>query len=205
MLIMKNFKILIACVLLSISISSFSQQMESDEQKGKFKKENIFLGTGFNLGLGNHSFNVGLNPEIGYSITHWMDAGVALNINYFSQNAYDFGGNIQFRNFNLGGGPFVRLWPINFLYIQAQPEYNWISSHQKDVISNQSATFHNNVGSLLVGIGYGTRILGSHYSYFTLMMDVLPNRNSPYRDLYSNDPLPVLRAGFGFYLKPRQR
>jgi hypothetical protein len=56
-----------------------------------------------------------------------------------------------------------------------------------------------------VGIGYGTRILGSHYSYFSLLMDVLPNRNSPYRDLYSNDPLPVIRAGFGFYLKPKQR
>ena len=58
MLIMKNFKILIAGAFLSISISSFSQQMDNDGQNGKFKRENIFLGTGFNLGLGNHSFNV---------------------------------------------------------------------------------------------------------------------------------------------------
>jgi hypothetical protein len=201
---MKKLKILIVCIAVSVSVSSFAQ-LEGDEQKGKFKKENIFLGSGLNLGLGNHSFNVGINPEIGYTITKWLDGGIAFNVNYFSQNAYDYGGTTQFRNFNLGGGPFVRIWPISFLYIQAQPEYNWITSSQKDVSTGLSGTFHNNVGSLLVGIGYGTRILGSHYSYFSLLMDVLPNRNSPYRDLYSNDPLPVIRAGFGFYLKPKQR
>jgi hypothetical protein len=201
---MKKLKILIVCIALSLSVSSFGQQF-GDEQKGKFKRENIFLGSGLNLGLGNHSFNVGINPEMGYTITKWLDGGIAFNVNYFSQNAYDYGGNVQFRNFNLGGGPFVRIWPISFLYIQAQPEYNWISSSQKDVTTGISGTFHNNVGSFLVGIGYGTRILGSHYSYFSLLMDVLPNRNSPYRDLYSNDPLPVIRAGFGFYLKPKQR
>jgi len=203
MLTMKNQKILIAYILLTLSISSFAQQNDADEQKGKFKKENIFLGSSLNLGLANRSFNLGLNPEIGYSITKWLDAGVALNINYFSQNASEFS-SIRLRNFNYGGGSFLRIWPVSFLHIQVQPEFNWISSSQKDVLTGQTGTYNYSAGSILVGVGYGTRLIGSHYSYFTLMIDILQNRFSPYRDQY-NDPLPVLRAGFGIYLKSKQR
>ena len=202
MLIMKNLKIYLSCVILALSVSSFAQN-DNDEQKGKFKQENIFFGTSLNLGLANRSFNVGLNPEIGYSITKWLDGGVALNINYFSQNASEFS-NIRFRNFNYGGGPFLRVWPLSFLHFQIQPEYNFISSSQKNVATGQTGTYNYNAASLLVGVGYGTRVLGMHYSYVTLMIDVLQNINSPYRDQY-NDPLPVFRAGFGFYLKPKRR
>jgi hypothetical protein len=203
MLIMKNLKIMISCVVLAISLHSSAQQNDTDEQKGKFKQENIFIGTSLNLGLANRSFNLGLNPEIGYSITKWLDGGVALNINYFSQNASEFSA-IRFRNFNYGGGPFLRIWPLSFLHFQIQPEFNWINSSQKDVTSGATGSYHYSAGSLLVGVGYGTRVLGMHYSYVTLMIDVLQNINSPYRDQY-NDPLPVFRAGFGLYLKPKHR
>jgi len=203
MLTMKNLRTFVAFILLAVSVSSFAQQNDVDERKGKFKKENIFLGSSLNLGLANRSFNLGLNPEIGYSITKWLDAGVALNINYFSQNASEFS-SIRLRNFNYGGGTFLRIWPVSFLHIQVQPEFNWISSSQKDVLTNQTGNYNYNAGSLLVGVGYGTRVLGSHYSYVTLMIDVLQNRNSPYRDQY-NDPLPVFRAGFGIYLKPAKQ
>ena len=205
MLIMKKSIILITCLLITLTISSFAQQSEegADYTKGKFKRENIFLGSSLNLALANRSFNVGINPEIGYSITKWLDAGVALNINYFSQNASDYS-NIRYRNFNYGAGSFLRIWPVNFLHLQVQPEYNWISSSQKDVLSGQSGKYNYNAASLLVGIGYGTRQIGSHYSYVTLMIDVLQNINSPYRDQY-NDPLPVFRAGFGVYLRPKHQ
>jgi outer membrane protein assembly factor BamA len=91
-----------------------------DPRKGKFKQENIFLGTGLNLGLSDRSFNVGLNPEIGYSITRWLDAGVALNLNYFSQNASDFSSK-RYRNFNYGGGTFLRIWPVTFFISRCSP------------------------------------------------------------------------------------
>ncbi len=198
-------KTLMPFLLFLASLSSYAQNNDNDidRQKGGFKNEHIFLGTGLNLGLTNRSFNVGLNPEIGYSITPWLDAGIALNINYFSQNASEYS-SIRLRNFNYGGGTFLRIWPLSFLHFQIQPEYNWISSSQKDVISGQTGTYRYNAESLLVGVGYGTKILGSHYSYVTLMLDVWQNKNSPYRDQY-NDPLPVFRAGFGIYLKPARQ
>jgi hypothetical protein len=200
---MKN-RLLLMTGLLLTTLAGFAQNEAGvEDTKGKFKTENIFIGTGLNLGLADRSFNVGLNPEIGYSVTRWLDAGAALNLNYFSQNASNYS-SIRYRNFNYGGGVFARVWPVNFLYLQVQPEYNWVSSSQKDVITGQSGSFNYHAESLLVGIGYGSRLIGSHYSYFTLMIDVLQNYNSPYRDQY-NDPLPVFRAGFNFYLKPGRR
>lgn len=200
---MKNTKILYTCFLLLLSVSIFAQENADDPLKGKFKQENVFLGTSLNIGIANRSFNLGLNPEIGYSVTHWLDAGLSFNINYFSQNASDYS-PYRYRNFNLGGGPFLRIWPLSFLHLQVQPEYNWINSNQKNVISNQSGNYKYNASSLLVGVGYGTHMIGSSYSYVTLMIDVLQNLNSPYRDQY-NDPVPVFRAGFGIYLKPKRR
>ena len=47
-------KLLISFGLTAITFSSFAQE-ESDEEKGKFKKENIFIGGGIGLGLGGWS------------------------------------------------------------------------------------------------------------------------------------------------------
>ncbi len=200
---MKTQRILIPLLLLTLCLNAMAQQNEQEEPTGKFRQDNIFLGTSLNIALANRSFNLGINPEIGYSLTKWLDAGVALNLNYFSQNASEFS-SIRFRNFNYGAGAFLRIWPVSFLHIQIQPEYNWISSSQKDVFTGQTGNYNFNAGSLLVGLGYGTRVMRSHYSYVTLMIDVLQNKYSPYRDQY-NDPLPVFRAGFGIYLKPRRQ
>ncbi|BFG69258.1 hypothetical protein KACHI17_01390 [Sediminibacterium sp. KACHI17] len=198
---MKN-SILYTSLCLLLCVSSIAQSNDADEKKGKFKRENTFLGAAVNLSLGNRFFNVGVNPEVGYSFNNWLDAGVALNVNYFSQNASDFS-STRFRNFNYGAGTFLRIWPVNFLHLQVQPEYNWINSSQKNVISGQTFKYNYSSESLLVGIGYGSRMIGSQYSYVTLMIDVLQNINSPYRDQF-NDPLPVFRAGFGMYLNRKK-
>ncbi|MEI7628319.1 MAG: hypothetical protein WCJ80_08760 [Bacteroidota bacterium] len=181
----------------------FAQSADSNFDKGKFKKENLFIGTGINLGIAGKSFNVGINPEIGYSLTKWMDAGIAFNLNYFSQNPNDFS-NIKYQNLSYGAGSFIRIWPVNFFHIQIQPEFNWINSTQKNMSTSTTLKYNYNAGSLLVGIGYGSHFIGNRYSYVTLMMDILQNKNSPYRDQF-NDPIPVFKAGFGMYLKPSRK
>jgi len=167
---------------------------------GKFKKENIFIGTGINLGIAN---NAGINPEIGYSITKWLDAGLAFNLNYLSQNTSAYS-SVKYQNLSYGAGNFIRIWPVSFFHIQIQPEYNWINSNQKDMSTGNSLKYNYNVGSLLVGVGYGSHFIGNRYSFVTLMIDVLQNKNSPYRDQF-NDPIPVFKAGFGMYLKPGKK
>jgi len=179
-----------------------AQSNDADEKKGKFKRENVFFGSALNLSLGNRFFNVGINPELGYSLNNFLDAGVTMNLNYFSQNASDFS-PYRYRELSYGAGTFLRVWPVNFLHLQVQPEINWTNSSIKDVFNNQTSKRNFNSTSLLVGIGYGSRMVGSQYSYVTLMIDVLQNINSPYRDQF-NDPLPVFRAGFGMYLNRKK-
>jgi hypothetical protein len=177
--------------------------MAQNPKKGTFKQENLFFGSGLNLGFSGQSFNIGINPEAGYSITNFLDAGLSLNLNYYSENPSNYS-NVKYENLSYGGGPFLRLWPLNFINIQVQPEFNWTSSTQKDNSINQTNKYNYHSQSLLIGIGYGSRYVGSRFSYVTLMMDVLQDPFSPYRDQF-NDPIPVFRAGFGFYLRPSRK
>jgi hypothetical protein len=177
-----------------------------------FKKENIFLGGTLQVGYAANTFEVGGNPEIGYSISEWLDAGISLNLIYSSQSAdpnYYYNNDTRTREFNYGGGIFLRAYPVRFLFFELQPEENWI--HESQVYYGQgggsvSGTFKSN--SLIAGVGYGQRIIGQA-NFFTLIgIDVLNNPNSPYRQVNvdgSSSPIPIIRAGFDFYLNPSRR
>lgn len=175
----------------------------SDEGPGTgFRKENLFLGGSLGLGFGSYDFNVGVSPELGYSLNNWLDAGVLVNFNYNSIRAdpgLNYNNNTRYRNFNYGGGVFARAYPLPFLFFTAQPEFNWVSSNQKDMSSGESFNYSANAPSLLLGIGYGQRVVGQGSFYIALMFDAISNVNSPYNDV-NGHPLPVVRAGFDFYL-----
>jgi len=186
--------------VLLLLIASFSStilfaQDEEEEKNGGFKKENMFIGTALSLGFSSGVFQIGANPEIGYSITKWLDAGVSTNINYTS---YRFIGYSD-RVLNYGGGTFVRIWPVKFMFLSALPEYNFITITRKYTNGSPSIKEKFEAGSFLLGAGYGNRIVGQSYSYFAIMFDAMNNANSPYRDS-ENRALPIFRAGFAIYL-----
>ena len=185
-------------------ITNLTAQIETPEKPIGFDRSRVFIGSSLNLGLSNRFFNLGLNPQIGYSLNNWIDVGVAVNLNYYSQSASDFD-PFKYKNFNYGGGAFLRVWPINFLHLQIQPEYNWISSSQTDAFTGQSYRLKFQAPSLLAGIGYGSREIGSRMSHFTIMIDLNQAINSPYRNGIAGDPQPIFRGGFGFYLNPKKR
>lgn len=172
-------------------------QDEEPKTKG-FNINRVFFGSSLNLGLSGNYLNLGLNPEIGYSLTNWLDAGMVANLNYFSQNNSSY----KESNFNYGVGGFLRIWPLDFIHLQIQPEFNWISSSRNFNNGGPTQKYNSSAGSLLAGIGYGSRQIGSRFSHFTIMIDLLDELNSPYRDQYGGQ-LPVFRAGFGVYLKAR--
>jgi hypothetical protein len=177
----------------------------SDEGSGTgFQKENLFLGGSLGLGFSSYDFNVGVNPEIGFSLNKWLDAGVVVNFNYNSIRADPYyNGNVRSREFIYGGGVFGRAYVLPFLFLTAQPEFNWLSVNQKDMNSGFSGTYSANAPSLLLGIGYGQRIVGQGTFYIALMFDAIDNVNSPYNDI-NGHPLPILRAGVDFYLHKRR-
>jgi len=177
-----------------------------DESKG-FKKENVFLGGSISLGFGSGNFGVGANPEIGYSLSQWLDGGVVFNLNYNSQRYYDAysGADIgKVSSFNYGAGVFVRAYPVNFLFVQLQPEENWINYNTKDFSTNIHLKSKVNAASLIGGIGYSQRVVTQGSYFFMIGLDLLTNENSPYRDSY-NHALPIIRGGFDVYLHPARK
>jgi len=178
----------------------------TDEGAGTgFLKENLFMGGGLQLGFGSDEFNIGVNPEIGYSLNRWLDVGAVVNFNYSSIRAdpnYVFNPDISSKQFTYGGGVFGRAYVLPFLFLTAQPEFNWTSIREKDENSGATANFNANAPSLLLGVGYGRRVVGESGFYIALMFDAISNKNSPYNDVYGH-PLPVIRAGFDFYLHRR--
>ena len=183
-------------VFFLICSSSYAQDVK---EKG-FKKDQLFVGTGINLGFFN-GFILGLNPEVGYSLNRFIDMGVATNVNYITQNNPSY--PTSYRQLVVGGGPFVRIWPVNMIFLGSQFEYNSIAYSEKNngVIMNREK---RHAPSLLVGGGYGSRNIGQSQFYTSIMVDVLRDVNSPYIDNFGRLQ-PVFRTTFLFYLRPKNQ
>ena len=197
-------KLLLGLGLLSIAYCSFAQ--DEVEEKGKFKKENIFIGGGIGLGGWSSGFNVGANPEFGYTIAPWLDAGISTNINYYTFRA-EVNNGIRQRSLNLGVGAFTRIYPLKGFFLQALPEYNWITTNLKDVrfgSTGETSKIKQEAPSMLLGVGYGSRNIGRSNFYTAIMFDAGNNKASPYIDSYGSK-LPVFRTGFNFYLRPKHQ
>ncbi len=210
-------KVVITVGLWVIGLGCFAQQHmpgrvntytdDDGSSSTGFKKENLFVGGSLGLGFGSYNFNVGVNPEIGYSLSKWFDVGAVVNFNYNSIKAdpnFIYNDNTRTRQFTYGGGVFARAYVLPFLFLTAQPEFNWISATNTDLTSGINYTYSANAPSLLLGLGYGQRIIGQSSFYIALMFDAISNVNSPYNDI-NGHPLPVIRAGFDFYLHSHRR
>jgi hypothetical protein len=177
--------------LLFASVIAFGQ----DSTKG-FKKDHLFTGGSLSVSFANSTFGAGISPVFGYSLTKWLDAGVAVNYFYISQK---YSTAIKLRQHTYGAGPFVRIFPVNFLFVQGQFEHNFIA--YKELYSNGNPDYKENheANSFLVGAGYTTGRAkgGGSFAYFSVLFDLLDDVYSPYNS-YENgvsSKIPVIRAG----------
>jgi len=194
-----------AIVLLLLPVyfhANAQQENEKNEPvKNRFQKERLFTGGSANLGFSSGTTMIGLTPQLGYSVTDWMDAGITINFNYVSQR--DYYSTEKWRQTTYGPGAFVRLFPVKFLFASAQCEYNFIN--QKHILPggsglpSQKTSF--NANSLLVGGGYaGGREKGNNTYYFlSIAWDVMGDKNSPYLDNLGRSN-PIIRAGYNIGL-----
>lgn len=193
---MKNFFLILVPALL-IGYDSLAQN-ENEESKG-FKKENLFTGGSISLSFFNEAFLVGGNPVFGYSLTRWADAGIVANYTYASYRDY-FSFDDKLRQSVYGGGVFARLFPVRFLFAQAQLEHNRIRTKYIPPAGTGGISEVQRVSgnSILVGGGYTTGRdpdSKSAYGFLAVLFDVGNDANSPYKD-GSNRAVPIIRAGF---------
>jgi hypothetical protein len=166
----------------------------------------LFLGGNIVFGGGSGWFQLGLNPEAYKNVNEWIDLGAAVNLLYSASNP-NFLTSTRSRSFQFGIGSFARIWPVERVFLQIQPEYNWNWTNMRDMSTNSetsgaSRSIRFGAESLLAGIGYGSRSENG-MTYFTLMIDLLKNPNSPYRDGY-NRADPFVKAGFAFPIRSKR-
>ena len=202
-------KKLIYLMLFALSNSIFLKAQEVIKTMPSMNVHPIFIGGNVVIGGGAGSFQIGLNPEMYKRVNDYVDIGAATNLFFQSFNPTISSGlsGTSSRSFQLGVGGFTRIWPIKKFFIQVQPEYNYTWSRFKDrgtesVNAGASRSIRFGAESLLAGIGYGTRSENG-MTYFSVMIDLLKNPNSPYRDSY-NRADPIIRAGFTFPIRSKR-
>lgn len=175
--------------------TSFLHAQDEEKDKKSFK-ENLFTGGSVSLAFYNNTFLIGASPVLGYSLAKWADAGIVVNYNYTSYRDYGNVFNDKLHQTVYGGGAFVKLYPVRFLFAQAQVEHNFIN--QKFIPNNGSSqTFKTSANSVLVGGGYTTGRQGKGgqpFFYLAVLFDVSGNDNSPYTDGYGRT-IPIIRGG----------
>jgi hypothetical protein len=204
---MKKKLVLLILVALSNSIIVHAQDVV--KTMPSMNVNPVFIGGNLVIGGGAGSFQLGLNPEMFKRVNDYVDMGAATNLFFQSFNptiSNGLSGNSS-RSFQMGAGAFTRIWPLEKFFIQIQPEYNYTWSRFKNRDTegiNPGASRSINFGaeSLLAGIGYGTRSENG-MTYFSVMIDLLKNPNSPYRDAF-NRADPIIRAGFAFPIRSKR-
>jgi len=188
-------RIILFVSLTALSLSTIAQDKE-EKEKPSFK-ENLFTGGSVSLAFYNNTFLIGASPVIGYSLTNWADAGIVLNYNYTSYrdvNVFDD----RLRQTQFGGGAFVKLYPVRFLFAQAQAEQNSIRQKYLPPANGATVKYPNqSASSFLVGGGYTNGRYGrggGPFYYLAILFDVSGDVNSPYTDAYGR-LIPIIRAG----------
>jgi len=196
-------------ILFALSNSFILKAQEVVKTMPSMNVNPIFIGGNLVIGGGAGSFQIGLNPEIYKRVNDYVDIGAATNLFFQSFNPTISNGlpGISSRSFQLGAGAFTRIWPLEKFFIQVQPEYNYTWSRFKDrgtegINAGASRSISFGAESLLAGIGYGSRSENG-MTYFSVMIDLLKNINSPYRDSY-NRADPIIRAGFAFPIRSKR-
>jgi hypothetical protein len=196
-------------------IFSNTGSSNSSEKNQGFKRENVFWGGSITLGYGSggnsissnqftsSSFVIGAIPEIGYTISNFLDVGATINLIYSSQSYPSGYSEVTRSTFNYGMGLFARANISDQFFLQAMPEINWVDYKATSPgYTGIRQTIQSN--SLLVGIGYGQRNVGDISYFTTLLIDVGKDNNSPYLTT-GGIIVPVLRGGVSFYLGRKRR
>lgn len=159
---------------------SFSQE-EAETEKG-FKKEKLFVGGNFGLSFGDLTL-INISPQIGYRFSPLFAAGLGINGQYVSVKNRYFDGTPYSKTSQgvFGLNVFGRVYPIQHIMLQVQPEANYIFGKQTFYGSTNQEYKMDAVivPSLLVGAG---AVFPSGRGSFiaSFFYDVLQKPNAPY-------------------------
>lgn len=171
---MKNPFLLAAFLLFNTLL--FAQDEEPATQA------RFFFGGNFGLSFGNYTV-VNLSPQVGYRFNKTLSAGVGLNLQYASLKQEDALGRDYSKTAQgiAGLNVFGRVFPLQNIFFQVQPEANYIFGRIKFYQPTEQ-TYKMNaeiVPCLLLGAGAAFPA-GRGTFLTTVLYDVMQRPASPY-------------------------
>jgi hypothetical protein len=171
--------LLAACLFIMFSVAAVAQYREEEEPVKKgFDKSKLFFGGNFGLGFGNISTLVNVSPQVGYRFNRYLAAGAGINFIYSSYKYQYEGYKEQYGVTGLN--VFGRFYPIEYAFVQVQPEanYTWVK-YKFDSGEPDYKLPNKIVPSLLGGVGAAIPA-GAGYFIVMAQYDLLQNERSPY-------------------------
>jgi hypothetical protein len=167
-------------LILISSLASFAQDAPAEERKG-FQKEKLFVGGNFGLSFGDYTL-INVSPQVGYRFSNFFAAGLGLNAQYVSEKFDYLNPPYKLSQGVVGLNVFGRVYPIDQIFIQAQPEANYIFGNIKFLDGRSPSTTKSNaqiIPSLLTGGGVALPS-GRGAFIISVFYDLLQRPGAPY-------------------------
>jgi hypothetical protein len=184
----KYLGFVVLAFILSMQVAVAQQEDKEPAEPKGFDKSKLFVGGNFGLSFGDYTF-INISPQLGYRFNNYLAAGAGLNFQYSSIKYRDTYGNSAYRAaYGVTGlNVFGRVYPIQYLLLQVQPEMNYTWGKYKYYNGQPDEKVDGKfVPSLLLG---GGAVLPTGPGALVLMVqfDVLNNPRSPYgnRPIYN--------------------
>jgi hypothetical protein len=173
-----NWKSLFIAVALLTTLSITTKAQDEEGSRG-FDKDKLFFGGTFGLGFGSSSTLINVSPQVGYRFNRYLAAGAGVNFIYSSFKYYGLGYKA---NYGVTGlNVFGRVYPIDYAFLQVQPEMNYTWGKYKFDDGSEQKLDGKLVPSLLGGVGAA---IPAGRGFFIVMVqyDLLQNSRTPYGD-----------------------
>jgi hypothetical protein len=166
--------------ILMVGMAGISMAQDESGKKG-FDKSKMFVGGYLGLSFSSYGTAINVTPQVGYQFNQYVAAGVGINYAYYNYKTYYYNTPIQQETYSYAGmNLFGRLYPIRQLFIQAQPELNYIWGNVSYYGNGPDYKIPNQfVPSLLLG-GGAALPAGRGAVLISIMYDVVQNIYSPY-------------------------
>jgi hypothetical protein len=181
---MKKLLILFCIASVFVSAQSFAQEeQDSPQEKNGFDPSRLFFGGNFGVSFGDYTF-VNVSPLVGYRFNKYLAAGTGINFIYSDYKYRYTTGQEYYRDqYGYAGlSIFGRVYPIQFIFLQVQPEYNY--SWGKRKYSNPPLPEEKLEGkfvpSLLLGAGAAIPTGARGAFIVSVQYDVIQDVRSPY-------------------------
>ena len=171
---MKRFEFLFVLILTAMSFNLNAQSL-----KGVPVKDRLFFGGSLGASFGQYTY-VELSPVVGYRVTEKLHAGVGITYMYYNDKYWHYEESVY------GGNVFARYFFMESVFGIVQG-----GALRGNGINEMGQIEKMTIPNLWLGVGYAQRLGGNGALMFSLLYDIIDDRNSFYQN-------PLIQIGFGF-------